>query len=320
MKIGTIDIPQTSALAPMASVADLAYRMMAKRYGAALITGEMCSAKGLCYGDRKSAELLSVSDGERPMAVQLFGDDPVTMAEAAKKAETYRPDFIDINMGCPVPKVAGNGSGSALMKSPRLAAQIVEAVVSAVQIPVTVKIRSGWDSGSINAPEFAALMERSGASALTVHARTRTQMYKGRADWDIIKAVKTSVSIPVIGNGDIDSGRAAADMYRQTGCDLVAVARSSRGRPWIFANITHYLKTGIEPPEPCLAERMEVMLEHIGLICSHKGERLGMREARKHAAWYIAGIKGAASYRNECGKLESYEDVRGLAEYIKTPR
>lgn len=313
--IGNVKIKKTAALAPMASVADRAFRTLCKKFGAAYVTGEMASSKGLCYSDRKTAELLEVSQNERPMAVQLFGDDPDFMARAAVKCSEYKPDIIDINMGCPVPKVAGNGCGSALMKRPETASDIVKAVSQAVDIPVTVKIRKGWDDNNINAVEFAGLMEKSGAKAIAVHGRTRAQMYHGKADWEIIKQVKRSVSVPVLGNGDVTDAKSCAEMYEQTGCDLVMIGRGAYGNPWIFRQIDEYLSSGKILPEPDIYERMQVMISHAELICRFKGEG-GLREARKHAAWYVKGLKGAAEYRRDCGKISSMEDVRKLAEKV----
>lgn len=316
MKIGGVQIEQTAALAPMASVSDRAYRETCKQFGAAYVVGEMVSAKGLHYSDRKSEELLSVSAQERPMAVQLFGDDPGYMAEAVHKALRYEPDLIDINMGCPVPKVAGNGCGSALMKNPVLAGEIVRAAADASRVPVTVKFRKGWDDSSVNAVEFAKRMEQSGAAAVTVHGRTRQQMYQGEADWEIIRQVKGAVSIPVIGNGDVVSPESAKAMYDQTGVDLVMVARGSYGRPWLFGQIRDYLETGRYEPDPPFARQMEIMLEHARLICAYKGEFIGMKEARKHAAWYLKGIHGAARFRKECGMLDTFADLEALAHKI----
>lgn len=316
MKIGNIEIKKTACLAPMAGVADRAFRELCMRFGASYVVGEMASAKGLTLGGKKTAELLELSDLERPGAVQLFGDDPAVMAEAARLAMAYKPDIIDLNMGCPAPKVAGNGGGSALMKNPQLAAEITAAVVAASPVPVTVKIRKGWDETLINAVELATLLEQAGAAAITVHGRTRAQMYAPPADWDIIAKVKAAVSVPVIGNGDVCSAQDALRMYEHTGCDLVMVGRGAQGRPWLFGQIAHYMQTGELLPDPTPAQRMEVMLEHIAQICAYKGDLNGIREARKHAAWYLTGIRGAAALRRASGTLSSYEDAKALAMQV----
>lgn len=316
IQIGGVTIEQTAALAPMASVADHPYRVLCREYGAAYLVGEMTSCKGLCFGDQKSAELLTVTDAERPMAVQLFGDDPAYMARAAEKCLAYRPDIIDINMGCPVPKVAGNGSGAALMKTPALAGEIVRAVSDAVSIPVTVKIRKGWDEAHVNAVEFAKRMEQNGAAAITVHGRTRAQMYAPPADLAIIRAVKEAVSVPVIGNGDVDSIDSCVRMYEETGCDLVMIGRGSYGRPWLFAQIRAYLETGERLPDPPVAARMSVMRRQIEMLCAEKGERIGMQEARSHASRYMHGLRGAADLRRRCGTLSSMDDLEQLIASI----
>jgi tRNA-dihydrouridine synthase B len=316
IQVGTHFIRKTAALAPMASVADRAYRLLCKRYGASLVVGEMASAKGLCYSDRKTAELLEVTAEEYPMAIQLFGSEPEFMSKACKIAARYEPQFIDINMGCPVHKVTATGAGSALLKTPEVACSLVRACVEATDIPVTVKIRTGWDANSVNAVEMAQMLEEAGASAIAVHGRTKQQMYAPSADWSIIAKVKQAVHVPVFGNGDVTTPQEAKAMYEQTGCDLVMIGRGSYGHPWIFEEVEAYLERGeLLPPKP-LEERMEIMLEHAALICSLKGERIAMREARKHAAWYLKGVKQAAKFRNDCGQLETYEDIRELARMV----
>lgn len=316
LKIGNVSIRKTACLAPMASVADYAWRTICREYGASYVVSEMVSAKALCYCDKKSRALLRVTPEEEPMGIQLFGDDPDFMAKATEIAAQYHPQIIDINMGCPVPKVAGNGSGSALMKTPEKAFRIVRAMVNATDIPITVKIRKGWDEKSVNAPEFAHYMEEAGASAITVHGRTKQQMYRPPVDLDIIRAVKQAVSIPVIGNGGITNGEEAARMYAYTGCDLVMVGQASNGHPWVFEQIARYLETGEILPEPALEERLFVMLRHVERMVADKGEAVGMREARKVASWYIKGSRGAAAFRGACGQLTSLDDLKRMAQEV----
>lgn len=312
--IGNVRIEKSCALSPMASVADRAYRTVCRRFGASLLTSEMVSAKGLCYSSAKTNALCEVTPDQRPYAVQIFSEDSKSTADAVKIVNRYKPDIIDINMGCPVPKVVNSGAGSALMKNPPLASDIVKAACDAADCPVTVKIRSGWDSDSINAVEFAGLMERSGAAAVAVHPRTRKQMYSGSADWQIIKAVKQAVGIPVIGNGDIKSGEDCKRMYDVTGCDLCSLARASYGRPWVFREIRDYLYGGIAPEEPTVEQKMEIMLYHISLLVELKGEDTGIKEARKNAAWYFKGLKDAASLRKRAGELSSLAELEKMAD------
>lgn len=313
MKIGNLIINDKASLAPMAGVADRAFRELCRGYGAAYTVCEMASAKGISLGDKKSAELLYISETERPAGSQIFGNSPETMAIAAQKALEYSPDFIDINMGCPAPKVASSGGGSLLMKDPVNSAKIVEAVVKAVNVPVTVKMRSGWDDSNINAVELAKRCEAAGAAAITVHGRTKVQMYAPPVNIDIIRLVKEAVSIPVIGNGDIVDGKSAAKMMEETGCDMVMVGRGALGRPWVFQEINAYLNHEVILPEPSVTQKMHVMLKHIEKICEYKGERVGIREARKHAAWYTKGLHGAANYRARIGLIESVEQLQQIA-------
>lgn len=300
----------------MAGVADRAFRELCTSYGASYVISEMVSSKGLTMQDKKSKELLFLSEDERPAGAQIFGDNPEIMAEAALKTLSFNPDFIDINMGCPAPKIAGNGGGSALLKNPPLISEIVESVVKVSPIPVTVKIRIGWDSETINAVEVAKRIEAAGADALTVHGRTRTQMYAPPVFLDEIANVKKAISIPVIGNGDIVDGKSAKRMLEETGCDFLMVGRGALGKPWVFSEINSYFENGTVADEPDIAERMRVMTEHIELICKYKGERVGMREARKHAAWYIKGIRGAAAFRQEVGTLSDMEQLHELARRV----
>lgn len=314
MNLGTTVLEKTAALAPMAGVADRAFREICRSMGACYVVGEMASSKGMQYGSKKSAQLIQVTDSERPMAAQVFGDDPVAMALAAKRAALENPEAIDINMGCPAPKISGGGSGAALMKKPQLAAEIIKAVCGAVDIPVTVKIRAGWDSDNLNAVEMARIAEENGAAAVTVHGRTRKQMYQPPVNIDIIAQVKQAVNIPVIGNGDIVDAKSAVEMYEKTGCDLVMIGRGALGAPWVFREIREYLLNGreIKAPEP--EEKMEIMLRQIELAVKYKGEHTAMREARKHVSWYLHGWRGAAAMRKKAGMLVYFEDLQVLAK------
>ena len=316
LQIGNVKIKKTAALAPMAGVADYAFRKVAKEYGAAYVVSEMASCKGMVYSDRKTAELLTVTDFERPMAVQLFGCEPEFVAPAVKIAEGFNPDIIDINSGCPVPKVAGNGSGSALMKNPKLFAEMITAAVKATSLPVTVKIRKGWDENSVNAVEIAKIAEECGAAAVAVHGRTKTQMYSGTADWDIIAAVKQAVKIPVIGNGDVDTPEKCAQMYKYTGCDLVMIGRGACGKPWLFREIEQYF-SGEEITPVTFDERISTMRRQIELLVENKGEYIGMKEARMQTGWYLKGMLNAAKYRAQCGTLSTMNDLDILIETIR---
>ena len=312
MNIGNVEFNNITFLAPMAGIADKAFRELCHQYGAAYTVSEMVSSKGLTMGDKKSKELLSLGD-EHPAGVQIFGDEPEIMAQAAIKCLEYNPEIIDINMGCPAPKVAMNGGGASLLKNPSLAYEITKAVVESVDIPVTVKIRSGWDEESINAIQMAELLEKAGAAAITVHGRTRKQMYSGKVDFDIIRKVKKAVSIPVIGNGDIKDEQSAAIMLEETGCDAIMVGRGALGNPWIFQRINAYLRECRLIPEPTVTQKMAVMLKHIEKIIEYKGEYTAMREARHHAAYYTKGMKGGAALRKEICSFEHYEQLEELA-------
>ena len=326
INIGTITLTHGLMLAPMAGVTDRTFRRLCKRYGAEYLVSEMVSAKALCYeqrGKRKSlspsgtAPLAAITREETPMAIQLFGSEPKFMAEAAKLLEesSYRgcqseipPVAIDINMGCPVRKITGNGEGSALMRNPQLAGEIVHAVSRVVTLPVTVKIRAGWDASSINAPEMAKILEEAGASLICVHARTREQLYAPGADWQVITDTKRAVSIPVVGNGDVNSAEDAIRLFAQTNCDGVMVGRGAIGNPWIFSEIIARLE-GKTFAYPSVAERLRVASEHLEQMILHKGERVGLAEAKKHIAWYLTGLHGAASARARIMTAEKQEDV-----------
>ncbi len=316
MKIGNLNIDGYAALAPMAGVADRAFREKCKEFGAAYVITEMVSSKGLTMHDRKSKDLLFISDIEHPAGAQIFGDTPETMAQAAIKALEFKPDLIDINMGCPAPKIAGNGGGSALMKKPELAGQIVKAVREAVDLPLSVKMRIGWDENSINCVELAKICEYNGADAITVHGRTKVQMYSPPVDREQIAKVKKSVNIPVIANGDIVDGKSAKEMLDITGCDFLMIGRGALGAPWVFSQVNAYLEKGEILPDPEIDEKMRIMLEHIKTVCDYKGEYIAMREARKHAAWYIKGMRGAAEFRREIGSLEHMEQLEILAKKV----
>lgn len=315
MKIKDLEFNHIAFLAPMAGIADLAFRELCVQYGAAYTVSEMVSSKGLTMGDKKSAQLLTLGNN-RPAGAQIFGDDPEIMAKAAVKCLDFNPDIIDINMGCPAPKIAMNGGGASLMKKPELAYEITKAVVQAVDIPVTVKIRKGWDEESVNAVEMAELAEKAGASAVAVHGRTRQQMYSGSVDFDIIAQVKKAVGIPVIANGDIKDEQSAAIMLEKTNADAIMIGRGALGNPWVFSKINAYLDECRVLPEPSVTQKMAVMLKHIQKIIEYKGEYTAMREARHHAAYYTKGMRGGAKLRAEIGKLERFEQLQELSYRI----
>lgn len=315
LNIGGVPLKSHAVLAPMAGVSDRAYRELCVRFGAAYCVSEMVSSKALSFNSKKSEELMEISDLERPCGIQIFGDDPKCMADAAKHALENKPDIIDINMGCPAPKISSNGSGSALMKNPRLCGEIVKAVTAVTDIPVTVKIRKGWDDDSVNAVEVAKICESAGAAAITVHGRTRQQYYKPPVDYDIIKAVRESVSVPVIANGDIDSAERAKEVMDITGCDLVMIGRATLGNPWIFSQINAYLENpNVKIHTPDLEERLGIMIEHIGKMVEYKGEHMAMLQARKLVVGYFKGMKGAAALRNEAGKIKTLDDLYELRQ------
>ena len=315
LNIGGVPLKSHAVLAPMAGVSDRAYRELCVRFGAAYCVSEMVSSKALSFNSKKSEELMEISDLERPCGIQIFGDDPKCMADAAKHALENKPDIIDINMGCPVPKISSNGSGSALMKNPRLCGEIVKAVTAVTDIPVTVKIRKGWDDDSVNAVEVAKICESAGVAAITVHGRTRQQYYKPPVDYDIIRAVRESVSVPVIANGDIDSAERAKEVMDITGCDLVMIGRATLGNPWIFSQINAYLENpNVKIHTPDLEERLGVMIEHIGKMVEYKGEHMAMLQARKLVVGYFKAMKGAAALRNEAGKIKTLDDLYELRQ------
>lgn len=315
VKIGNVGIASKALLAPMAGVSDRAYRELCVSYGAGYCVSEMVSSKALSFKNKKSEELMEISSEERPCGIQIFGDEPSTMADAALSAMRNKPDIIDINMGCPAPKISGSGSGCALMKTPKLCGEIVRAVKSVTDVPVTVKIRKGWDNDSVNAVEVAKICEQSGAAAVTIHGRTRQQYYKPPVDYDIIRQLKKSVGIPVIANGDIDSAQKAAYVLEYTGCDLLMVGRATLGNPWIFSQINSYLENPGQPLYfPTLEEKLSVMCSHIEKMVEYKGEYIAMRQARKLVMGYFKGIRGAASLRNESGKISTLDDLYALRQ------
>lgn len=316
MKIKDVKFENNVFLAPMAGIADRAFRELCINYGAGYTVSEMVSSKGLTMGDKKSGELLTLGEIENPAGVQIFGDNPEIMTQAAKMCIKYHPNIIDINMGCPAPKIAMNGGGASLMKNPLLAGEIIKAVNKAVDIPVTVKIRKGWDDENITAVELAKIAEKNGAAAITVHGRTRMQMYSGKVDYDIIAKVKKAVDIPVIANGDIVDEQSAAIMFEKTNCDAIMIGRGALGNPWIFRRINAYLNECRVLPDVSINEKMVVMLKHIQKIIEYKGEYTAMREARHHAAYYTKGIRGGAALRKEISTFEHFEQLEELAYKI----
>ena len=300
--------------APMAGISDRPSRLIAREYGCGLVYTEMISAKALTYQNKKTYLLMNMEGEQQPVSMQIFGSDPAVMAEGARIMQEYGAQIIDINMGCPVPKVVNNGEGSSLMRNPELAAEIVSVMVKAVTVPVTVKIRKGWDDTSVNAVEYARAMEAAGASAIAVHGRTRMQYYSGKADWDIIRQVKAAVAVPVIGNGDIFAPEDGKAMLEQTGCDGIMLGRGALGRPWLYRQTLDYLRTGQYTPEPDLARRKQVILHHAQLICAEKGEYVAMKELRKHIAWYYKGLPNAARMRDLINNVSTMEELEALLQ------
>ena len=312
LKIGNVVLSNPYILAPMAGVTDLPFRLLCKEQGAGLLCMEMVSAKAIQYNNKNTKALLEIHPEEEPVSLQLFGSDPEVISEVAKQIEELPFAILDINMGCPVPKIVKNGEGSALMNQPKLVHEIVEKTVKAIQKPVTVKIRKGFNDESINAVEIAKIIEDAGGAAVAVHGRTREQYYSGKADWDIIRQVKEAVSIPVIGNGDVTSGESALAMMRETGCDGVMIGRGAQGNPWIFSELREYEKTGQIPTRPSNEELKQMMLRHARLQMQYKGDFLGIREMRKHVAWYTTGLPNSAKLRGEINAVESYEELEEL--------
>lgn len=312
LKIGNVTLENSYVLAPMAGVTDLPFRLLCKEQGAGLLCMEMVSAKAIMYKNRNTQALLAIDEREHPVSLQLFGSEPDVISEIAKQIEELPFDILDLNMGCPVPKIVKNGEGSALMKNPKLVGEIVRKTSRAIKKPLTVKIRKGFDDICMNAVEIAKIIEDAGGAAVAVHGRTREQYYSGKADWDIIRQVKEAVSIPVIGNGDVKTPEDAARMKSETGCDGVMIGRAVQGNPWIFREMVLYEQTGQIPSRPPLAEIRETMLRHAKLQMEYKGEYLGIREMRKHVAWYTTGFPGAAKLRDEINRVESFEELRKL--------
>lgn len=318
LQIGNVTLENNLILAPMAGVSDLPFRLLCREQGAGLVCMEMVSAKAILYKNRNTEELLTIDPKEHPVSLQLFGSDPDIISEIAKQIEERPFDILDLNMGCPVPKVVNNGDGSALMKNPRLAGEIIEKTARAIKKPLTVKIRKGFDDAHVNAVELAHIAQESGAAAVAVHGRTREQYYVGHADWDIIRQVKEAVSIPVIGNGDIRTPEDVAAMAEQTGCDGYMIARGAEGNPWIFRQILHYFETGEHLARPDFSEVTEMLLRHAKMQIDCKGDYTGIREIRKHAAWYTAGYRNSSKLRGRINEVENYEQLEALFREVES--
>ena len=318
LQIGNVTLENNLILAPMAGVSDLPFRLLCREQGAGLVCMEMVSAKAILYKNRNTEELLTIDPKEHPVSLQLFGSDPDIISEIAKQIEERPFDILDLNMGCPVPKVVNNGDGSALMKNPRLAGEIIEKTARAIKKPLTVKIRKGFDDAHVNAVELAHIAQESGAAAIAVHGRTREQYYAGHADWDIIRQVKEAVSIPVIGNGDIRTPEDVAAMAEQTGCDGYMIARGAEGNPWIFRQILHYFETGEHLARPDFSEVTEMLLRHAKMQIDCKGDYTGIREIRKHAAWYTAGYRNSSKLRGRINEVENYEQLEALFREVES--
>lgn len=314
MRIGNVQLDNEVFLSPMAGVTDLPFRTICKEKGCGMLYTEMINAKALCYDDENTKKMLKMEKDEHPVAVQIFGSDPEFMGKAASIMNQYPNEILDINMGCPAPKVVKNGDGSALMRNPKLAAEVLSAVVKNSEKPVTLKIRKGWDDDCINAVEIAKIAEECGISALAIHGRTREQFYSGKADWDIISEIKQAINIPVIGNGDVFEVQDAVNMLEKTKCDAIMIGRGSQGNPWIFKRINHYMKTGEVLPEPTLEEKITTAIKHMNLAVAEHGEYVAVREMRKHIGWYLKGLKNSAKYRDQINKITDYKEVIVMLE------
>ncbi|MCC3866063.1 tRNA dihydrouridine synthase DusB [Terrisporobacter petrolearius] len=314
MKIGNVQLNNKVFLSPMAGVTDLPFRLICKEKGCGMLYTEMINAKALCYDDENTKKMLKIEDEEHPIAVQIFGSEPEFMGKAAAIMNEYPNEILDINMGCPAPKVIKNGDGSALMRNPKLASEVLSSVVKNSKKPVTLKIRKGWDNDSVNAVEIAKIAEQCGISALAIHGRTREQFYSGKADWDIIEQIKQTINIPVIGNGDVFEVEDAVNMLEKTKCDAIMIGRGAQGNPWIFKRINHYMETGEILPEPTLEERITTAIKHMNLAVAEHGEYVAVREMRKHIGWYLKGLKNSAKYRDQINKITDYKEVIAMLE------